>query len=92
MSELALEYANIIKDFLDERTRVEQFEKDYLARFGSEERQMTEVEYDTLNGVFTDLDCYDPDELVEYGPSLNERELRASIAERYLVLKRIISD
>jgi hypothetical protein len=92
MSELALEYAEMIKDFLDERVQVGDFEKAYFAKFGNETRHMTEREYEILNWVFTDLDCFDPGDLIDYGPSIDEKELRASIGERYEALRRIISN
>jgi len=92
MSELALEYAEMIKDFLDDRVPVEQFEKAYFAKFGNETRQMTRSEYEALNWIFTDLDCFNPDGLDVCGPSLNEKELRASIEERYQALIRVIAN
>lgn len=87
MSTLAREYAGLIQAFLDEALCPEEFQEIYLRKFKDERRPMTELQYDVLNGVFIDLDCFYPGGLASIGPSLDEVELRRSVNDRYNALK-----
>lgn len=84
-----IDYIALIQRFLSREMSVYEFEEKYFSMFGDDRRNFSISEYEVLNGLFTDIDCFDPDEIVTYGDSLSEEDLRESARRALLALRNL---
>ncbi len=67
------------------------FTAQYMAAFKNDETMYTGALFDTLNGIFTDADCFTHDE-TETGPfAIHEPELRRHVADAVAKLELLLA-
>lgn len=78
-------YIEIIKDFVECRIDVENFESTFLEMFKNEKKDIPEEIYSVLDSFFSDVDMLVLDESLRENGDLNEAQLRES-AKKILYL------
>jgi hypothetical protein len=71
-------YIEIIKDFVEHRIDVENFESTFLEMFKNEKEDIPENVYCVLDSFFSDVDMLVLDESLRENGDLNEVQLRES--------------
>ena len=81
------EYIELIKLFANRALSASEFEQRYLRMFKEDSTIRPEVEYEVLNGLFSDVDAFSAESELRSKDGLNEEQLR-SAAESALATLR----
>ncbi|WP_188989762.1 colicin immunity domain-containing protein [Saccharopolyspora thermophila] len=74
-------YIELIRSFIERRITADEFETRYLAMFKAETAHFDEDTFDTLDGLFADVDAYVADPALHDSPEdLDDEQLRARAA------------
>ena len=70
------EFVSLIRSFLDCQIEAGAFEREYLSRFKSEEREIGSPDFFVLDELFAEVDAYCEDDALRDADDLDEAGLR----------------
>jgi len=80
-----------MRRFLDGHVSADDFTDEYMNAFKNDDAMYDDALFETLNGIFTDADCFTHDE-TQSGPwVVHEPELREHVAEALAKLDSLIA-
>lgn len=90
MTSITDDYLCTLKDFIEGRLSVSEFEASYLAKFKNEVREMDELTFEVLDSLFGDVDAFTDDSaLLSENPEfyIDENQLRSRVSQAISQLK-----